>query len=86
MCLINFAQNNRTFCLSLHYNGANSCLFVNGTKIIRFKAKDSGIVATPICVENVSIDWSIDDIKTTGLKGYTYDFVSTGMLLQLMIF
>ena len=86
MCLINFAQNNRKFCLSLHYNGVNSCLFVNGTKIIRFKAKDSEIVATPICVENVSIDWSIDDIKRTGLKGYTYDFVSTGMLLQLMIF
>ena len=30
----------------LHYNGANSCLFVNGTKIHKFKAKDSEIVAS----------------------------------------
>ena len=34
-------------CLSLHYNGANSYLFVNGTEIIKFKEKYSGIVATP---------------------------------------
>ena len=42
------------FCLSLHYNGANSYLFVNGTEIIKFKAKDSAIVATPICLGNIS--------------------------------
>ena len=33
-------------CLSLHYNGANSYLFVNGTEIYKFKAKDSEIVAS----------------------------------------
>ena len=33
---------------SLHYNGANSYLFVNGTEIIKLKAKDSEIVATPL--------------------------------------
>ena len=27
---INFNENNKKFCLSLHYNGANSYLFVNG--------------------------------------------------------
>ena len=47
---INFAQNNTKFCLSLHYNGANSYLFVNGTEIIKFKAKDSEIVAYPLCL------------------------------------
>ena len=35
------------FCLSLHYNGGKSYLFVNGIEIVKFKAKDSEIVATP---------------------------------------
>ena len=30
---INFTENNKKFCLSLHYNGDNSYLFVNGTEI-----------------------------------------------------
>ena len=38
---INFAQSNQKFCLSLHYNGSNSFLFANATKIYQFKAKDS---------------------------------------------
>ena len=67
-------KNNKKSCLSLHYNGANRYLFVNGTEIIKFKAKDSKIVATPVCLGNISIDWSIDDIKRTGLKDYVYDF------------
>ena len=41
---INFTKTNTKFCLSLHYNGANSYLFVNGTEIIKFKAKDIEIV------------------------------------------
>ena len=41
MYSINFTENNKKFCLSLHYNGANSYLFVNGIKIYKFKAKDS---------------------------------------------
>ena len=41
MYSINFTEKNKKFCLSLHYNGANSYLFVNGTKIYKFKAKDS---------------------------------------------
>ena len=36
----NFIVDNKEFCLSLHYNGDNSYLFVNG-KEINFKAKDS---------------------------------------------
>ena len=43
---INFTKENTKFCLSLHYNGANSYLFVNGTEIIKFKAKYSEISAT----------------------------------------
>ena len=53
---VNFTENNKTFCLSLHYNRANSCLFVNGTEIIKFRAKDSEIVATTLCLGNISKD------------------------------
>ena len=58
----------------MHYNGANSYLFVNGTEIIKFKAKDSNIVASTLCLGNISKDWSVDDMKKTGLTGYVYDF------------
>ena len=50
MYSINFCKFQAKFCLSLHYNGANSYLFVNGKKIHKFKAKDSEIVATPLCL------------------------------------
>ena len=73
-CLINFAAARRKFCLSLHYNETNSYLFVNGTKIIEFKAKDSEIVATTLCLGNISKEFSADNIKKTGLNGYVYDF------------
>ena len=47
MYWINFIVTRKKFCLSFHYNGENSYLFVNGTEISKFKAKDSEIVATP---------------------------------------
>ena len=50
---INFTKENAKFCLSLHYNGANSYLFVNGTEIVKLKAKDSKIAAYPLCLENI---------------------------------
>ena len=53
---VNFTVTKKKFCLSLHYNGANSYSFVNGTVIYKFKAKDSKIVATPLCLGNVSKD------------------------------
>ena len=60
---INFTENNKKFCLSLHYNEANSYLFVNGTEIYKFKAKDSEIVASPLCLGNISKNFSVDKIK-----------------------
>ena len=58
----------------MHYNGTNSYLFVNGTEIHKFKAKDSEIVATPLCLGNVSKGWSDDNLKKTELNGYVYYF------------
>ena len=74
MYSINFTVTKKKFCLSLHYNGANSYLFVNGTEIYKFKAKDSEIVATLLCLGNISKDWSVDNMKKTGFNGYVYDF------------
>ena len=54
------AETNKKFCLSLHDNGDNSYLFVNGTEIHKFKAKDSEIVTNPLCLGNISKDVSID--------------------------
>ena len=63
MYSINFTVTKKKFCLSLHYNGANSYLFVNGIEIYKFKAKDSEIVATPLCLGNISKAWSVDNMK-----------------------
>ena len=73
MFLINFIVTGKKICLNLHYNGANGYLFINAAEIIKFKAKDSAIVATSSCLGNISKDWSIDDIKRAGLKAYVCD-------------
>ena len=46
MYSINFTVTKNKFCLSLHYNGANSYLFVNSAEIYKFKANNSEIVAS----------------------------------------
>ena len=56
------------------YNGANSYLFVNGLEIYKFKAKDSEIVTSTLCLVNISKDWSIDNMKRTAFNGYVCDF------------
>ena len=72
--LINFTVTRKKFCLSLHCNGANSYLLVNGTEIYIFKAKDSEIVASPLCLGNISKDWSIYNMNKTRFTSYVYDF------------
>ena len=74
MYSINFTVTKKKFCLGLHYNGANSYLFVYGTEIYKFKAKGSEIVASLLCLGNISKDWSIDNVKKTGLTSYVYYF------------
>ena len=56
MYSINFTVTKKKFCLSLPYNRANGHLSVNGTKIYKFKAKDSEIVPSPLCLGNISKD------------------------------
>ena len=63
MYTINFTMTKKKFCLSLHYNGANSYLLVNGTEIYKFKAEAYEIVASPLCLGNISKDWPTDNMK-----------------------
>ena len=63
MYSINFSATGRKFCLSLHYNGANSYLFVNGTEMIKFKAKDSELTSNILCLGNISKDFSVSSMK-----------------------
>ena len=74
MYSINLTKKGTKFCLRLHYNGANSYLFVNGTEIIKFKGKDSEILAYSLCLRNISKDWSVDNVKKSEIKGYVYHF------------
>ena len=85
MYSINFTVTKKKFCLSLHYNGENSYLFVNGTEIYKFKAKDSEIAASPLCLANISKDWSTDNMKKQVLMDMSMILVWIKMLLFLMI-
>ena len=57
----------------MHYNRANSYLFVTGTELVKLKAKYSEISAYSLCLGNISKDWPQDNMKKTGFNGYIYD-------------
>ena len=85
MYSIKFTVTKKKFFLSLHYNIANSYLFVNGTDIYKFKAKYSAIVASPLCFGNISKDWSANNMKKLGLLVVFMILVLITVLLKLMI-
>ena len=64
----------RNFVLSLNCHGTNSYLFVNGTEIIKFKAKGSEDNAILLFLRNIFKDFSVDNLKKTGFYGYVCDF------------
>ena len=70
----NFTVTDKKVCLSLHYNGNNSFLFVTNREIVKFKAADSEIVPYPLCLGNISKDFNLTNTQKTGLSGYVYDF------------
>ena len=71
----NFTQPSTKFVLSLHYNGDNSYLFVNGKQELKFKAKTESLVKEKLCIGNLSDKWSTSESEKTGLCGNIYDFV-----------
>ena len=68
---IKFNATKKKFCLSLHYKGDNSYLFVNGTEIIKFKAKDLEIVANLLCLGNI-----VEDFSSANMEKKLYFMVS----------
>ena len=74
ICSQNFTAVNKKFVLSLHYNGDDSYLFVNGNQELKFKAKDDQIVKEILCLGNISDDWTTVNAEKTGFWGEIYDF------------
>ena len=74
---INFTQSRKRFVLSLLFNGSNSLLFVNATKVYQLKAKDSEIKDYTLCLGNASKDFKFTNMKKTKLKG-VLNFFSVG--------
>ena len=70
----NFTVDSKIFCLSLHYNGDNSYLFVNGKQFINFKVKNYELIKFPMCLGGLSKDYNGNSRNDTGLYGNVYDF------------
>ena len=71
----NFTEHGEKFVLSLHYNGDNSYLFVNGRQELKFKAKNDQLIKEKLCIGNLSDQWTASESEKTGLYGNIYDFV-----------
>ena len=82
-------NNGKMFVLSLHYNGSNSFLFVNATKVYQFKTKDSEIKDYALCLGNILRDFTINNMTKTGLKAvvkfFSVDFnpIDTNNILDI---
>ena len=71
----NVTQPSKKFVLSLHYNGNDSYLFVNGKQELKFKAKTDELVKEKLCIGNLSDQWTASESEKTGLYGNIYNFV-----------
>ena len=71
----NFTDPGKTFILSLHYNGDDSYLFLNGRQELKFKCKTDQLVKEQLCIGNLSDQWTTSESEKTGLYGSIYGFV-----------
>ena len=71
----NFTDPGKKYIISLHYNGDESYLFVNGRQELKFKAKTDQLVKEKLCIGNLSDQWTASESEKTGLYGSIYDFV-----------
>ena len=65
----NFTDFGKKFVLSLHYNGNNSYLFVNGRQELKFKCKTDQLVKEKLCIGNLSDQWTTSESEKTGVYG-----------------
>ena len=77
---------NKKVCLSLHYSGVNSYIFVNGVETYKFKAEDSKMNAAPLCLGTGSEKYSVDNIKRLDYADISMSFQSIMIILTLLIF
>ena len=71
----NFTDFGKKFVLSLHYNGDNSYLFVNGRQELKFKDKTDQLGKEKLCIGNLSDQWTTSESEKTGVYRKVYDFV-----------
>ena len=71
----NFTDSGKKIVLSLHYNGDDSYLFVNGRQELKFKCKTDQLVKEKLCIGNLSDQWTMNESEKTGLHGKFFDFV-----------
>ena len=71
----NFTEPGKKFMLSLHYNGDDSYLFINGRQELKFKAKTDQLFKQKLCIGNLSDQWTTSESEKPGLYGNIYDFV-----------
>ena len=71
----NLTDPGKKIVLSLHYNGNDSYLFVNGRQELKFKTKTDQLVKEKLCIGNLSNQWTTSESEKIGLYGKIYDFV-----------
>ena len=71
----NFTDPGQKFILSLHYNGVNSYLFVNGREELKFKTKTNQIINTNLCLGKLSNNCTRNEYAKPSLYRNIYDFV-----------
>ena len=71
----NFTDFGKKFMLSLHYNGDDSYLLVNGRQELKFKSKTDQLVKEKLCIGNLSDQWTTSESEKTGLHRKIYKFV-----------
>ena len=71
----NFTEPDVKFVLSLHYNGDDSYLFVNGRQELKFKCKTDQLVKEKLCIGKLSDQWTTSESEKTGLYGNIHDFL-----------
>ena len=71
----NFTDFGKKFVLSLHYNGHNSYLFVNGRQELKFKAKEDQLVKEKLWITNLSDQWTTSESEKNWSIWKIYDFV-----------
>ena len=71
----NFTDPGKKNVLTLHYNGNNNYLYVNGNHELKLKFKTDQLVKEKLCLGNLSDQWTTSESEKTGLYGKIYDFV-----------